>query len=129
MNSAPISVEQWKTENAARLVECRWGCRITPEACRAYQSRSSRYVKHFNGRRNPFTRANAEYLRCLGPDPCPHATSDEEAHASRSERAFRNDAASIARRCLGNRAREVARAVSPDVMLSEARWTRSLIKR
>ncbi len=129
MTTGPATVEQWKKENSGRLVQCRWGCRITTEACRAYQSRSSRYVQHFNGQRNPYARVNAEYLRCLGPDPCPHVTSDEEAEVLRSDRLFHNDAASVGRRGRASQARELERVTNPDVMLSEARWNRSLVKK
>ncbi len=31
-----------------KLLECRWGCKLTEQACRSYQSRTPRYVIHFN---------------------------------------------------------------------------------
>jgi len=71
-------VEQWKRKNACRLIDCRWGLKITTQACRSYQTRCARYVLHFNGDRNPSPRVNADYLCCLLPDPCPHLLPDSE---------------------------------------------------
>ncbi len=36
MKHSALTVDQWKELNAHRLVECRWGCSITVEACRSY---------------------------------------------------------------------------------------------
>ncbi len=49
MKASPLTVDQWKELNAHRLVQCRWGCSMTADACRSYQSRTGRYVLHFNG--------------------------------------------------------------------------------
>ncbi len=78
MNPGPISVEQWKVQNAGRLIQCRWGGMITPEACRSYQLGRSRYGVYFRTGGTGYQRVNAEYVKCVYPDPCPHFMSDRE---------------------------------------------------
>jgi len=119
------SVEQWKQEHG--LVKCRWGCSITVDACRSYQARSARYVIHFNGAADPLPRVNAEYIRCVLPEACPHLLSDDEAHRAherlRASGALRGDRR-LQRAVIG-RARN--RLVNPDRMLNEPMWRRSLL--
>jgi len=125
MNAAAANVEEWKKHNSARLVQCRWGCAITMEACRAYQSRTVRYVNHFNGQRVPYPRANAEYLRCLSPEACPHVMSDQEAGEALEARRLKKLPSETKLR--EHRAREMQRFVNPEEMLKEAEWHRSLL--
>jgi len=125
MNAATAQVEEWRKLNSPRLVQCRWGCAITVEACRAYQSRTVRYVNHFNGQRVPYLRANAEYLRCLSPEPCPHLMSDREAGEALEARRFNN--LSPEKKLREHRARDMQRFVNPEEMLKEAEWHRSLL--
>lgn len=127
MTATAVNVEEWKAQNAHRLIDCRWGCKITSEACRAYQARTNRYVIHFQGHRDQYPRANADYLRCFMPEPCPNLLSDEE--VASSEFAACRAAASIDRRSSGHRDREMNRLVSPSRMLQEERWHRSLVAR
>jgi hypothetical protein len=119
---------QWKVQNAERLMDCRWGLKITPEACRLYQSRSARKVLHFNGDRNPYPRVNADYLQCCLPEECPHLISDAEAEAlgelHRATAYQRNPGLTRAQ----NQARQWDRMVSPASMLGEKEWHRSLVK-
>jgi len=126
--STPVMVEQWKQRNAHRLVNCRWACTLTREACRSYQVRSRRYVFHFAGDHNPIARPNGEYVRCLLPEPCPYAISDQESQEVRAELRLAGNVFSSPRRSQG--AGQVdERLVSPDVMLEEADWKRSLVKK
>ena len=129
MASGPATVEQWKRQNALRLIECKWGCMITPEACRAYQSRTNRYILRLNGERNRKPRVNADYLRCLRPEPCAHILSDSDAEALRAQRDFFADEAAIERRNRAHQIREHEKLTSPDQMLAEPEWNRSLVKR
>jgi len=91
MIAGPFTVEEWMELNSHRLIDCRWGCRITPEACRSYQLRGSRYVIHFNGHAETYPRINADYLRCVSPEPCPYLMSDEDAAALQSEMPANDD--------------------------------------
>lgn len=125
MSAAPVNAEEWKLRNRPDLVECRWGCAITREACRAYQSRTVRYVLHFNGDRVPYPRVNAEYVRCFLPEACPHLLSDEEAQAALEAR--RNRQMPLERKARQYRGRDRERLVNPDEMLHEERWRRSLL--
>lgn len=125
MSAASVNAEEWKLRNTASLIECRWGCAITPDACRAYQARTVRYVQHFNGDRVPCSRVNAEYVRCFFPEPCPHLLSDEEARAALEARRHRQLPLEGKARQL--RARERERLVNPEEMLHEERWRRSLL--
>lgn len=127
MKTGPQTVEQWRAANDQRLIDCRWGCRITPEACRAYQSRRSRYILHFNGQRKPFPRVNADYLQCVDPEPCVHFMPDDETDALRDQRNLRFDGVLGERSRASMQAKERERLVSPDHMLNEAQWTRSLV--
>jgi hypothetical protein len=128
VTSTPLSVEQWKELNADRLVQCRWGCTLTREACRAYQVRSRRYIYHFVGDTDPLCRPNGDYVACLLPEPCPNAISDEESREVRA--VLRLDSDSLSSRPPGNRGGWIdEQLVSPDTMLEEADWKRSLVKR
>jgi hypothetical protein len=127
MTAAAANVDEWKAQNAHRLIDCRWGCKITSEACRAYQTRTNRYVIHFQGHRDQYPRANADYVRCFMPEPCPNLLSDEEA-ASFEFAACKADTSHVHRRSSGHRAREMNRLVSPSRMLQEGQWHRSLVK-
>ncbi len=122
--TSPASVQQWKEINAHRLVECRWGCSMTVESCRTYQTRAKRYIIHFGGHGEQHERANAEYLSCLNPVPCPHLLSDEELMSSAAS--LREEMSST-RKHLVNRARVADRLVNPSCMLQEADWRRSLV--
>ncbi len=119
---------QWKYQNADRLIDCRWGLKITREACRLYQARSARTVFHFNGDRVPYQRVNADYLKCCLPHACPHLISDEEARelgdVHRDSSFHRN----LKRTRDGNQARQWDRLVNPESMLGEDEWHRSLVK-
>lgn len=128
MTKGAESVDQWKNLNAHNLVDCRWGCRITQRACRSYQTRTRRSIIHFNGSLDACSRVNAEYLRCLLPSPCPHAVSDREAAEAESHKKLHVDALSVRLRTALHQARELERLASPDGMLQESRWHRSLVK-
>jgi hypothetical protein len=128
MTGTCAAVDQWKEANRHRLIDCRWGCRITPEACLAYQSRASRYVIHFNGDSSPAQRVNAEYVTCFLPDPCPHVTADEHVQSLRSDsgRSVTQD------RDRGLQIRKLRlrqQLANPNVMLEEEDWCRSLVTR
>jgi hypothetical protein len=125
MSAAPVNVEQWKQRNRGNVVQCRWGCEITLDACRAYQSRTVRYVLHFNGDRVPLPRVNAEYVRCFVPDACPHLLSDEEAHEALEAR--RRQQVPSDRMSRQHRGRIRERLIDPDDMLREEPWRRSLL--
>jgi len=127
MSEKPATVEEWKRLNASRLVRCRWGCLLTRDACRAYQSRRSRFVIHFNGSGNPYPRVNADYLRCVYPEPCIHLIPESEAEALAEERCAKAQQRRADQSDLLGAAREKARLVSPEPMLGEAEWTRSLV--
>jgi len=73
-------------------------------------------VIHFNGSGNPYPRVNADYLRCVYPEPCAHLIPEAEAEQLRADQ---SDGLSAAL--------EKARLVSPEPMLDEAEWTRSLV--
>jgi len=125
MTDAVTALERWMKLNANRFIDCRWGCKITVDACHAYQSRTSRYILHFNGERTPSPRVNAEYLKCFFPEPCPNFLSDEEAGAAREKRDLVNRP--FQRPVKQNLGRELNRLISPDEMLREAHWHRSLV--
>jgi hypothetical protein len=127
MKHNALTVDQWKELNAHRLVECRWGCSITAEACRSYQSRTCRYVLHFNGQREPYPRVNADYLKCLLPEPCPHLVPDEEINGLPETCGIHKRGISVERRARSRHARELDRLANPDQMLREAQWNRSLV--
>ncbi|MBM4328577.1 MAG: hypothetical protein FJ118_15605 [Deltaproteobacteria bacterium] len=127
MSDKPTTVDEWKRLHASRLVQCRWGCMLTEEACRTFQSRRSRFVIHFNGSGNPYPRVNADYLQCVYPEPCDHLISEEEAEALAEERFVKAQQRRSERSDLLRAAREKARLVSPEPMLGEAEWTRSLV--
>ena len=129
MTSQPVTAEQWKERNSHRLIECRWNSTITLEACHAYQSRNTRYVIHFNGSGTPQPRVNADFLRCLDPEPCPHLLSDPEVEELRAERNSSGSDVSAVKRMLVRRAKTWGRLVDPDRMLAEPDWTRSLVKK
>ncbi len=125
MKSAPLTADQWKETHALRLIDCRWGCKITPEACHAYQTRTSRYIIHFNGEIEPFPRMNADYVTCFLPEPCPHLMSDEDvrAHADRGRASNRERRLAVQK----NRLRQ--QLADPNVMLMEQDWRRLLVSR
>ena len=100
-------VEQWKRENSDRLISCRWGLKITTEACHAYQTRTARYVFHFNGDRDPSLRVNADYLRCLLPEPCPHLLPDSEAESLPEDRLSVDDNGHARRLMVQTKARNI----------------------
>ncbi|MEW6114096.1 MAG: hypothetical protein AB1664_18325 [Thermodesulfobacteriota bacterium] len=127
MSEKPATVDEWKRLNASRLVQCRWGCMLTEDACRAYQSRRSRFVIHFNGSGNPYPRVNADYLRCVYPEPCVHLIPEAEAEALAEDRRLRAQQLRADQSDGLSEAREKARLVSPEPMLDEAEWTRSLV--
>ncbi len=122
------TVDEWKQLNADRLIDCRWGGKITREACSSYQLRRSRYVLHFNGDRDPLSRLNADYLRCFFPSPCPHFLTDDEVELRLWESDDDEPDRHAERRSKVNSARELHRLTSPDEMLAEGSWARSLIK-
>jgi hypothetical protein len=126
MTVRSVSVEEWKRANAHRIVECRWGSRITREACQSYQSRTGRYVFHFNGDHQPLCRPNADYVSCFFPEPCPHLLSDEEALHLR-ERNPDCGREPHERRCRQFEARRRHRLVDPGSMLDEEDSHRSLV--
>jgi len=125
MTDPETAVEHWTKLNADSFIDCRWGCKITVDACRAYQSRTSRHILHFNGERTPSPRVNAEYLKCFLPEPCPNFLSDEEARAAREKRDLLNRP--LQRPVRQNLGRELNRLISPDEMLREPQWRRSLV--
>jgi hypothetical protein len=121
-------VEQWKRQNAGRLISCRWGLRITTEACHAYQTRSARYVLHFNGDRNPSPRVNADYLCCLLPAPCPHLLPDSDTEGLAEDRSGCDDNGHASRLIAQTKVRTLDRLVNPNRMLNEPDRYRSLVK-
>jgi len=127
MSEKPATVDEWKRLNASRIVQCRWGCLLTEDACRAYQSRRSRFVIHFNGSGNPYPRVNADYLRCVYPEPCAHLIPEAEAEALAEDRRLKAQQLRADQSDGLSAAREKARLVSPEPMLDEAEWTRSLL--
>ena len=130
MTPTEENVAQWREANAHRLLECRWGCTITVDACRLYQSRTNRHVLHFNGDRDPTTlRVNADYLRCFLPTPCPHALSDADQQKLRDAQGPLYGGAHRERLARINQERCRERLVNPDLMVGEAEWHRSLISR
>ncbi len=129
MSCSPVTVEQWKRQNAHRLIDCRWGCSITPEACREYQSRTSRHIIHFNGTKTPLPRVNADYLRCVYPEPCPHLLCEEEVAAGQARKDLHSDVKLVERRSRFGQGVERDRLVNPRHMLREPNWNRSLVKR
>lgn len=129
MNSQPAAARQWMEQHADDLLACRWGCKISPSACRSYQSRSARYVFHFNGDRNPSQRINAEYLLCFTPEPCPNLLSDKEARALLEDRRSSRSPHFIDRRIAQSRDRHNHSLVNPDAMLNEPSWGRSLVSK
>ena len=78
MSSGPDTVEQWKERNADRLVQCRWGCEVTREACRSYQAKRKRYTVYFRTHGTGETNVNEYFIQCLKPNPCSHLIPDEE---------------------------------------------------
>ncbi|MGO9567262.1 MAG: hypothetical protein ACLP5H_06965 [Desulfomonilaceae bacterium] len=128
MIQSALTVDQWKELNADKLVECRWRCSMTVEACRSYQSRTSRYVLHFNGQREPYPRVNADYLKCFLPEPCPHLLPDEEINRLAQTSGPHKRLTSPERRAHSRQCREMDRLANPDQMLREAQWNRSLIR-
>jgi hypothetical protein len=125
MTDPVTTVEHWTSHNSGDLLDCRWGCKITHDSCRAYQSRNARYVLHFNGDRKPQVRVNAEYLRCFFPERCPNFLTDEEAQSARELRDTIGK--SLQRQLSRHQGRELNRLISPDEMLREAQWRRSLV--
>jgi len=125
MTDPETAVENWRKLNANKFIDCRWGCKITADACHAYQSRTSRYILHFNGERIPYPRVNAEYLKCFFPEPCPNFLSDEQARVAREKRDLVNRP--LQKPVRQNLGRELNRLISPDEMLREAQWRRSLV--
>jgi hypothetical protein len=129
MSSAATTVEQWKALNSHNLVECRWGCKLSGQACRSYQSRAPHYIIHFNGSLDACSRVNADYIKCLIPYPCPHFASDNDSGELESRGASHSDALKLRRGAAFHHAREMERLASPDGMLQEAQWHRSLVRR
>ncbi len=127
MKSGCATVEEWKQANAGNIIDCRWGCRLSREACLRYQTKSKRYVMHFQGEKEPLLRINSDFLTCVFPDPCPHFLPDEEAAALRERIRQAGDDDVVMRRVRQNEAKEKERLVNPDTMLDEADWNRSLI--
>ncbi len=128
MSRAVTTVEQWKALNSHKLLKCRWGCKLTTQACRSYQSRTPRYVIHFNGSLEPCSRVNADYINCLLPEPCPHLVSDCELREADSRTAPQINDPALRRKGMLHRGREMERLSNPDRMLQEAEWHRSLVK-
>lgn len=128
MSGAVTTAEQWKTLNSQKLLDCRWGCKLTEQACRSYQARTPRYVVHFNGSSDPCSRVNADYISCFLPEPCPHLVSDCELHEAESCRAPKINDPELRRKRMLHRGREMERLANPDRMLQEAEWHRSLVK-
>ena len=129
MSSACVTVDQWKATNAHRLVDCRWGCRITQEACHAYQSRAGRYILHFNGDSEPSQRANAEYVTCLLPEPCPNLVPDADIRTLGKNRSEQGLLVHRERMLAARRHRQRQQLSDPNVMLEEEEWRRSLVSR
>jgi hypothetical protein len=121
-------VEQWKRQNADRLMSCRWGLKITTEACHSYQTRSARYVLHFNGDRNPSPRVNADYLSCLLPEPCPHLLPDPDVNVLAENHPGHEDNNHAGRLLAQTKTRTLDRLLNPNHMLNEPDRCRSLVK-
>ncbi|MEJ2717925.1 MAG: hypothetical protein P8182_12415 [Deltaproteobacteria bacterium] len=129
MGSGPVTVEEWKELHAADLIDCRWGCRMTRAACRSYQARRDRYIIHFNGQPRPYPRVNADYLRCVYPEPCAFLISDDEVAQLRADRGLEVDGLCQERRNRESQARDLDHLSNPEPMLGEPQWARSLVKK
>jgi hypothetical protein len=127
MSSLVSTVEQWQSNNRGRIVQCRWGCSMTADACLAYQLRTDRYVVHFQGTASPKRTVNADYVRCFLPEPCPHALSDEE--VGRIQEGAASDKAPLIPKYRQGKERGLMRdrLVNPDRMVEEPDWRRSLL--
>ena len=121
-------VEQWKRQNSERLISCRWGLKITTEACHSYQTRTARYVLHFNGDRDPSPRVNADYLCCVLPESCPHLLPDSEIVAVSENRPVLDDNSNVGKLIAQTKARTFDRLANPNRMLNEPDRHRSLVK-
>jgi hypothetical protein len=128
MISGCATVAEWKEANADNIIECRWGCRLSRNACTGYQTKSKRYIAHFQGEKDPLLRINSDFLICAFPDPCPYFLSDEEAEILRDRARQLGDDDLAAKRAHYSMAKQKDRLVNPNIMLSEADWVRSLIK-
>jgi hypothetical protein len=129
VNTREQQVAEWNRVNGDTLIPCRWAAKLSPSACRAYQTRIGRYsAGQYEG--GPARRVIREdFQRCAGPAPCPHFLADSEAAGERERRSVETRAALRNRRTGVNRARELDRLTNPDVMLVEGPWKRSLVKR
>ena len=121
------TVKEWREANQGRLLSCRWGLGITPEACRAYQTRTKRYVIHFNGEPVTYERANAEYVNCMLPDGCPHLLPLENEAGRQAGKGTRAESHAGTGGMGWDPARELDRMTNPDYMLFESHWNQSLI--
>ncbi len=129
MSTPVVTAEQWFAQNSHKLIDCRWGCRITPEACRLYQTRASRHVIYFSGLETPGLGVNADFALCVHPEPCPHLLSEQALEEIRPAVQMLNDERSRSRRSTSADTRKWEELTSPDIMLNEPAWRRSLVKR
>ncbi len=129
MSNPPVTAEQWFAQNSESLIDCRWGCRITPEACRLYQTRAGRHVIYFSGLENPASDVNGDFVLCVHPEPCPHLLSEEALEEIRPALQMRRDHWSRSRKCGSSISRKWEELTSPDIMLDEPAWRRSLVRR
>jgi hypothetical protein len=129
MKGESLTADQWKDANAHRLIDCRWGCRITLESCKSYQTRTRRYISHFNGEIQPFPRMNADYVTCFLPEPCPYLMSDDEIRTVTERESGRGGPSERERRVAARKNRLRQELTDPHVMLMEQDWHRSLVSR
>jgi hypothetical protein len=128
MKTSAATPEQWLKDNAQRLIPCRWGCRITPEACRRYQSRASRHVIYFSGLDDPGIGVNSDFVLCMHPEPCPHLITDAEQERTQMATRMSANPKSVERRSRVSEIRKWDELTNPDRMLNEPGWRRSLVR-
>lgn len=127
MNTGAKTVKQWLELNADKLIPCRWGGRITTDACRSYQTRRSRFTVYFRTFETGYVRPNADFLKCVSPEPCPYLIPGAELDDNPEWVPLEELEAAIDRRREVAEVIQMARYTDPEEMLSEEDWMRSLI--
>ncbi|MEW6349759.1 MAG: hypothetical protein AB1646_11905 [Thermodesulfobacteriota bacterium] len=129
MSTHADTAEQWFAQNSGRLIDCRWGCRITPEACRLYQTRARRHVIYFGGSEAPALGVNGDFVLCVRPEPCPHLLPEETGQETSPATWTLHNERLKARRSASAGSRKWEELTNPDIMLDEPAWRRSLVRR
>lgn len=126
MSSFPSTLQEWKEMNARRLIQCRWGGQITPDACRSYQVGRSRYGVYFRTSGAGYQRVNAEFVKCAYPEPCPHFMSDRELASIPDRSPLETLELELERRRAVAELRELHRLTDPSEMWNGNDWFGSL---